>query len=62
MPTGVVTRTDESDNLPPSVAMSRTLTYLGLSAVADVCVTERPDGTFNLVFQGKLRGIEPAGS
>ena len=54
-PAGVISRNDESDQSPSSVTAFRTLTYRGLSDVADVCFTERPDGLAHWSLQGKLK-------
>ncbi len=56
-PVGVVSRTDETDHSPSSVASSRTLTYHGLSDVANVCVTECSDGRAFYSLQGKWKGV-----
>ena len=55
-PTGIISGTTETEDSPPSIRYSRTLTYQGLSDTADVRIEERPDGTISCSLHGKYLG------
>ncbi len=60
-PTGTVSKTDETEDSPPSTRFARTLTYKRLSDSADVRIEARPDGTVSCWLQGKYVGdAQPA--
>jgi len=46
----------ESDSKPPRIEHRRMIQYHGLSDVADVWITERPDGNVSIALQGKYIG------
>lgn len=49
----MVRRFPEDVDSPPSTEHFREIRYHGLSDVADVCITERPDGKIHWQLQGK---------
>lgn len=55
-PAGLWQQSEESGHRPSRTVPCRTLIYTSLSAVADVHVYERPDGTLGWSLSGKYRG------
>ncbi|MBW3599824.1 MAG: hypothetical protein KY475_21455 [Planctomycetes bacterium] len=57
-----VTHRHEQDGQPPSIQHHRTLVYENLSEVAEVWITERPDGAVACRLQGKYIGHQRPGA
>jgi hypothetical protein len=55
-PDGVRTERPERDGQSPAIHHHRALYYEHLSEIADVWITERPDGTVHWSLQGKYIG------
>ncbi|MCA9202989.1 MAG: hypothetical protein KDA59_08080, partial [Planctomycetales bacterium] len=51
------TRVPESESGPPKVQHHRTIQYHRLSELAEIWITERPDGSVSWHLQGKLKSI-----
>jgi hypothetical protein len=54
-PHGMGMQTVERGNHPPTTQWFRTLRYEQLSKVANVCITERPDGRASWQLHGKMK-------